>query len=298
MNSISAYAVAAPYAECMASKASFHSVKPLPPTPASPDAQSKDSIKLTPSAHEHVRKIIAQSISEEELPTSCVVLVQQVVDEVGEAVWEQDWLYGLRLSKEFRRRRALGFGLGGTSENASGTRTRAQTVGEGPSSTIGAKDLKVSQLVGLGIGLGAGSRSPTPSPRRIRTPRARGVELTELNNRALTHLEQLIATTTPNATTASIFPDEGPELAHLVITLTSTTEDHVGSDPFHVIPRASSSKPQAPKLDFRIGDFGVSDMRADNSRRAFDVCGVETWKSRSTIMCYFWTLSMLTPHLI
>lgn len=62
---------------------------------------------LTPNARDHVRKVIAQGVTDESLPTSWITLVHQVVEDIGKAATDYDWLTGLQATRDFRRRRIV-----------------------------------------------------------------------------------------------------------------------------------------------------------------------------------------------
>jgi hypothetical protein len=238
---------------------SLSSTKPLPPTPGPYGALGARPIKLTPASRLNVRKIVAQCASEEDLPEPLVSSVLDSLETVGNAIWENNWLPGLRLARLHRRRRTTGLG-----SNAAGAATSTK-VPATPTPTPG--NTFLSSTMPIGLGLGSFSSN---SPRQFQGPKVRGAELTEMNNRALAHLGDLISL----APTSESSSSTSSQMMHLVVTLTSGVNRHD-----IVVVGGPSSPPPPARIDFHLGEFTLPGHADSFSVSTFDICGIETWKS-------------------
>ncbi|KAF8327214.1 uncharacterized protein EI90DRAFT_3127267 [Cantharellus anzutake] len=88
--------------------------KPLPYLPSGPAVPESGVPPLTPQAHDHLRKVIARGVEDEDLPTSWVSLVLHAVLEMGKTVASETSLEGVRRMKLLNRRvvRDLEIGAG------------------------------------------------------------------------------------------------------------------------------------------------------------------------------------------
>lgn len=225
--------------------------KPLPRLPNILPRAGAIERDLPPAAREHVRKIIAQCVADESLPTSWISLVHQVVEDIGRAVTDDNWLPGLCALKDARRKRVLE-----SPDNVADNVTTNNVPNEYRDTRETPRHRHLSPLRHLGT-----PGSPNLSPRRLRAPKLRGAELLELNARALAELTRLVGDS--QAMFSSL------DMIHLVVTLVSAEAD----DP----SLASSS---TPRCMFVKNQFVLpkADDNAVDGDRVLDLCGIESWK--------------------
>lgn len=239
---------------------SFSAAKPLPGIPYFDRASRKPQkrMDLTPNAHDHVRKVIAQCVTDESLPTSWITLVHQAVEDIGKAATDYDWLAGLQATKDFRRRRivdaqtTINSGIPETNESRETTKDKEKD-------TLKSTNKQLSPPK-------ATAGTSTPSPRRLRAPKLRGAELQELHSRAMAELQRL-----SNMSNVMNFSGDPPadSMLHLLIT-TVFSDDALFLSP-----------PNPPGCQFVRGDFALPPSEGKQTRRqetVIDISGIDSWK--------------------
>lgn len=232
--------------------------KPLPELPQS-DLTLKGSQKgdLPLNARDHVRKVVAQCLADESLPTSWISPVHQVVQDISKAICAHDWLPGIQATRDFRRRHTL---------EAHATHGNAAATHEPQETRDADKDtLRPNKYLAPSKAAVASAGSSSPSPRRFRAPKLRGPELQEVNARAMGELQRL--SNKSNVMDLSCNPPLGSML-HLVITLVLPE-----ADPFF-------SLPDNPRCYFARGEFALPEVEDKNAKHGtvIDLSGVEGWK--------------------
>lgn len=237
--------------------------KPLPDIPRIYVVARRNGryrMELTPDARNHVRKVISQCVTEENLSASWVPVIHQTVEEIGSAVTNYDWFPGIQATRDFRRQHILETYSGSTDAidpRDSKDKEKEKDV------TIKSKQLSPAKMLGPPIK----PYSRSPSPRRLRPPKLRGPELQELNSRAMAELRRL--TNISNVMDLSSSPPTDAML-HLVVTLVMLD-----------VSSSSSSPIPAPGCSFARGEYVIPQSEGEktsHSEDAADVSGVESWK--------------------
>lgn len=239
--------------------------KPLPRLPLFQSLDDPSRTELPPPARDHVRRIIAQCVADEggsssNLPTSCIPLVHQTVEDISKAILEGHWLDGLLALKDMRRKRVLSLDDSATPEGDNNTADLNE----------GRETPKPRHHHQHHLGLPKSFTTPggsSPSPRRLRTPKLRGTELLESNTRALAELQRLLTPEVRSSASPTM------DLLHLVITL--VTPDR---DPFIAYPSSNNNNMKCTFVKRSYVLPSESSSTSSKGEKVVDLVGVESWK--------------------
>ncbi len=217
--------------------------KPLPALPSQSAPPESGVPLLTPQAQDHLRKVIARGVEDDDLPTSWVPILVQAMMEMGKTVTSKKCLAGIRRLK--LRNRTIVKESEESGANAPLNLKSGERI-EG--------DIKEYERLSV--------RDEPPS--RPRSPfRSRGKDHSEEHNQALLALHERIS--------GSAASSSSPSTHHLLITLA----------PLTVLSHYTLGRPTCTFYADKFELPHFESTHGARGSGAIDITGIESWKGVS-----------------